>query len=264
MQRHRLALVLLLLVAAPASAAPPIGERCRAAKLHATGAHALALLRCHASAIGKAAPVKAACLAAADAKLARAFSRAESKADCPPALAAAQAQSQAFVAALIASAQPTPVPTATPAPTATPSSTGCGNGVVEGTEQCDGQPYCAGDCSLRSPTVCCGPVGACIQGPFPDLADMCGGMGIPYSIGAVCEPTDPQCDPTAGCAGLCRPEATFSPTAVCCEMSPGCAQQTVDDTIELWAYFFQQCLLASGTGVRVGTCGPAGDCVPGS
>jgi hypothetical protein len=263
LQRLVLAVVVLV-VAGPAPAASSAGERCRVAKLVATAVHAAGVVRCRARAIARGSTVSDACLGAADARLARAFARAEEKAPCPPVLDDARAQSIVFVTALLASAQPTPQPTATPGPSPTPASTGCGNGVVESGEQCDGQPFCAPTCSLASPTVCCGPAGFCIEGPFPGLADTCGGQGIPYVLGALCEPSTPPCDPVQGCEGTCRPESTFPPASVCCEMSSGCGQQTIDDSIELWTYVVQQCLLAGGSSVVVGTCAPSGDCAPGS
>lgn len=126
-------------VGSEALAGPGPGERCRMLKLSATGARARELLRCHVRAIGFAMQAVPACLAAADAKLARAFARAERQALCRRALAVAQAGSIGFVASLLASAEPTPVPTPSPTPSPSPMFTGCGNGVVEPGEPCDGQ-----------------------------------------------------------------------------------------------------------------------------
>jgi hypothetical protein len=261
------AMVAVLVVATlpHAHAAPDAGTRCRTTKIAATGAHAQETLRCHTRAIGRGVQVAPSCLAAADAKLARGFTRAEKKTVCPPSLAAAQAESAAFVVALLAAAAPTPVVTPSPTPTPTPHSTGCGNGIVEGAERCDGQPFCNASCQLRSPTVCCGQSGACIEGEFPVMADQCFLSGIAYTLGSVCQLADPECDGSgAPCAGSCVPEATFAPLELCCEMAAGCAEQSVSSTVEVYQFTFQGCLLGVGSEVVVGTCGPSGNCVRGN
>jgi len=238
------------------------GERCRMLKLSATGTHARELVRCHVRAIGLGMTVVPACLASADAKLARTFARAEKVVGCPPALAAAQAESEQFVATLLSRAEPTPVPTPSPTPSPSPQFTGCGNGVVETGEQCDGQSYCGASCSFALPTVCCGPVGFCIEGPFPTLADQCFLQGVPVTLGAVCAPSEPGCSPTGGCEGSCTPEATFPTRGVCCELANGCTEALIDDTVDLWQFVVQGCLQSGGT-ARLGTCGGGGDCIPG-
>lgn len=259
-----LAVVILPGKLAPESfAAPDAGERCRMIKLSAAGAHAREVLRCHVRAIGFAMATVPSCLAAADAKFARTFARAEAKTSCPPSLAAAQATSAQFVADLLASAAPTPVPTHSPTPGPSPMFTGCGNGLVETGEQCDGQAYCGPSCSFGLPTVCCGPVGFCVDGPFPVTADQCFLAGLPYVLGAVCEPSTPDCQERAACEGSCAPEVTFPATSVCCELTAGCADDTIDDTIELWQFVFQGCIQAGGTVSGLGSCGAGGSCIPG-
>lgn len=258
------ALLVATVVASRAEAGPSPADRCRMIKIDATAAHARDVLRCHTRAIGLglAQPVPA-CLGAADAKLVRAFARAEKRAACPPTLATAQGTSAAFVAAVLAAAQPTPGPTPSPTPGASPGTPGCGNHVVESGEQCDGQPYCGGSCTFALPTVCCGPVGYCLEGPFPTLADICALQGVPYVLGAVCEPTDPGCSPTSGCEGTCTPEETFAATSICCQLASGCTDASITDTVQLWQFAFQGCLQAGGAAM-LGTC-PAsgGSCVPG-
>jgi hypothetical protein len=254
--------VVVVLLAAGAQGKPDAGERCRMLKLGATGAYVRDLLRCHVRGLGFGLPPVPSCLAAADAKLVRTFARAEKLATCGPSLSGAQGSASSLVATLVASAAPTPVPTPAPTPTPSPMFTGCGNGVVESGEQCDGQQFCAPGCSFAPPTVCCGPVGFCLEGEFPATADQCFLAGVPYVLGAVCTPDDPGCSPTSGCAGTCTPEATFAPTSVCCELAAGCADETVGDTVALWEFVFQGCLQSSGTAV-VGTCAAGGDCQPG-
>jgi hypothetical protein len=249
-------------LATAAVAGVDAGERCRMLKLSATSTHARELVRCHVRAIGFAMTVVPSCLATADAKLARTFARAEKRAGCPPTIAEAQDESARFVAALLARAAPTPVPTPSPTPSPSPQFTGCGNAVVEAGEQCDGQSFCTSSCGFRLPTVCCGPAGFCIEGEFPTLADQCFLQGAPYTLGAVCAPSTPGCSPSGGCEGSCLPEATFAATGVCCELSAGCAADTITSTVELWQFVFQGCIQAGGT-ARLGTCGDAGNCVPG-
>jgi len=244
-----------------ALAAPDAGERCRMVKLSAAGAHARELLRCHVRGIRVALPAVPACLAAADAKLARSFARAEARATCPPSLAAAHAASAGFVAELLAVAAPTPVPTPSPTPSPSPMFTGCGNGVVEAGEQCDGQAYCAPSCTFALPTVCCESTGFCADGPFPATADQCFLSGVPFTLGAACELISPDCEPAHAC-GICVPEATFPVTSVCCQHAASCTDDTIEDTVELWRFVFQGCLQVGGSSVTLGTCGGAA-CVPG-
>ena len=254
-------LALALAVSASASAAPP-GERCRTAKLSAIGVYSLGTLRCAARVVGAVAPAALACSAVAEQKLVRAFARAEQETSCPPTLASARAATAAFVASVLASAEPTPTPTTAPTPAPSPAASGCGNHVVEAGEQCDGQAFCTAECRFAAPTVCCGPTGFCLGGDFPTLADICYLQGVPYTLGAVCEPAAPACAPTAGCEGSCRPAATFAPTSICCELASGCTAQTIGDTVELWQFSFQGCLQAGGT-AALGTCAASGNCLPG-
>lgn len=63
-------------------ASEPPRSKCTSAKLKAQGRYLAAAAKCHAKALKKSAPVDAACLAAAESKLGKAFSAAENKQDC--------------------------------------------------------------------------------------------------------------------------------------------------------------------------------------
>ena len=255
-------IVSILRFAGPAAARPDGPSRCRMLKLGAIATHAHAQLRCHLRALGFGMSVVPACLASADAKLARSIAHADQVGGCPPDRATAQDASAAFVARALALVQPPPSPTPTPMPTPSPAFTGCGNDVVEPGEQCDGQAFCTTACQFSLPTVCCGQSGFCIEGEFPFLAETCFANEVPYVLGAVCAPDDLSCTPESGCTGSCEPETTFPATHLCCAAPSGCTEAVVADTVELWQFFLQGCLQASGSFV-VGTCAQGDTCTPG-
>jgi hypothetical protein len=256
-------LVLVPLLACPvtSSAAPrSVGERCRIAKLDAIGTATAGELRCWSQGLRRGrSDADPACLAAADAKLVRAFARADGDGACPPAAADAAQAITSFVAAQAASTSP-PVATATPAPTATPSgSGGCGNGIVEEGEHCDGGPYCDPSCSFAFPSLCCG-IGtqACVALDDITDADQCFLAGGTPHVGASCVSPDPTCVQGQPCAGTCQP-ATFAATTFCCDGGTSCTERTLSDTESLGSYLLQ----CGSAGLVEGSC-VAGDCLPGS
>jgi hypothetical protein len=79
----------------------------------------------------------------------------------------------------------------------------CGNGVVEGTEQCDGGACCSNDCTFASAgTTCGGSAAAC------DALDTCNGSGGCVDridpVGTVCASANGICDPADTCDGVNR------------------------------------------------------------
>jgi hypothetical protein len=112
---------------------------------------------------------------------------------------------------------PTPTPTATPPPTPTPVPS-CGNGIVEGSEHCDGSvpPYCGefgfvcGAPGEPAACRCCYPDGVF---PYTFGVECCSGGGIPLSSSAIfcgsCLPDGlPDVSGTCAscCSGVCTPE----------------------------------------------------------
>jgi hypothetical protein len=256
-----LVLVPLLVLPAPAAASPrSAAERCRIAKLDAIAMATAGALRCWSQSVRRGgSSADPACLAAADAKLARAFARADKKGACPPAIADAAQSIATFVAAQAASTAP-PAATATPAPTATPSgSPGCGNGVVDAGEHCDGGTYCTPTCGFAFPSLCCEITAeACIAIADITQADNCFLAGLTPHTGASCVSPDPSCVDGEPCAGSCQP-ATFPATTFCCDGGSSCSERTLTNTESLSSFLLQ----CGFSGLVEGSC-VAGSCVPGS
>jgi hypothetical protein len=115
----------------------------------------------------------------------------------------------------------------------TPPCQVCGNGIVEGTEQCDGGICCTANCTfVAAGSVVCRPsAGAC------DVAESCNGTGVNCpadgfaSAATVCRPSAGVCDVGENCTGSgadcpsdgfvaagteCRPAAGICDVAEAC------------------------------------------------
>ncbi|MEK6676289.1 MAG: IPTL-CTERM sorting domain-containing protein [Planctomycetota bacterium] len=100
----------------------------------------------------------------------------------------------------------------------------CGNGIIEGTEQCDGGACCDPDCTFAAGGQVCRPsAGSC------DVAESCTGSSsvcppdgfAPSS--QVCNPSAGPCDPAENCTGssaACPPNV-FAPSSQVCNASAG-------------------------------------------
>lgn len=126
----------------------------------------------------------------------------------------------------------TVVSTTTTSSTSTTSTTSttiagtCGNGILEGSERCDGGPWCHASC-VPVPPNCCQQTAACVQGPsftlYGQLAMFCGfdATAVP---GGVCAPD-----------GSCTVEP-IATTALCCQKTGSCHDGTASDTEQLWSF----------------------------
>jgi hypothetical protein len=117
-----------------------------------------------------------------------------------------------------AACSPPPTPTPTPAPTPTPVPS-CGNGIVEGSEDCDGSvpPFCqefgfvCGEPDEMFACLCCYPDGGAF--PYTFGVNCCSGGGILLSSSSIycgsCLPDgfqDISGTCSACCSGVCTPE----------------------------------------------------------
>jgi hypothetical protein len=150
----------------------------------------------------------------------------------------------------------------------------CGDGVVEPGEECDGQPGCATDCNLLR-SLCCDLGGACVSGAattdfaayfnfFKGCGQVLGGSG---SYG-VCEGTEPCAEPlgSLGCRiGSCS-DRPIDPLPLCCDEIDGTCRDTIATTAGAIGGFGCSTFPPPDDGdvprLKVGTCGPAGRCVP--
>lgn len=145
----------------------------------------------------------------------------------------------------------------------------CGNGVIEGTEGCDGGPFCTAQCQPPYPWCCQYPAPSCSLADDEFVSDelvlgSCVGSGGTYHPGA--QPAhDPSCQelvPGTLNNGACTPLTLPAPLTLCCEnATPACQQTTTADEGTLVA-FMHDCGYGGYPRVVEGTCGGAGTCVP--
>jgi len=98
----------------------------------------------------------------------------------------------------------------------------CGNGIVEGTEQCDGSTCCNTDCTFKSAsTECRVSSGVC------DIAETCTGSSATCPSDskstAQCRASAGDCDVVESCNGISNdcPTDTFKPNTFECRVSAG-------------------------------------------
>jgi len=232
-------------VATAVNATP--GGRCEAVKLDAAGRKAVAKLRCHSL------PSAPTCLTHAEERFGRAFARAQARGDCTASgdAGAVEAAVDDYVDTIV-------------------TGRGCGNGAIDTGEACDGQPFCAADCSqvsLPFPTN-----GCCAIGGF------CFGIGINDGSAAVCQQSGgvpsiadcvPDSDPPTAVpplvAGQCVP-LEFAATRYCCETAPNpaCSDAVLSDGNGIYGFLFGCFSLGIDGRIVVGACGADGHCIPGT
>jgi choice-of-anchor A domain-containing protein len=107
---------------------------------------------------------------------------------------------------------------------APPSGSVCGNGIVEGSEQCDGGSCCTSTCTFSSSaTVCRASAGVC------DVAEMCTGSSSTcpsdsfFSSSTVCRASAGVCDVAEMCTGSSTtcPSDSFASSSTVCRASAG-------------------------------------------
>lgn len=149
----------------------------------------------------------------------------------------------------------------------------CGNGVIEQGEECDGQSYCSTECRLLR-SGCCDLGGACLGGSgdsdlslYFNVFKGCHILGGSGSYG-VCEgePCPPPAPPDIGCqVGSCT-DAPIDPLPLCCQEPDGSCRDTVATTAAAVGGFGCGVLSPPEQGdiprLMVGSCDPAGRCVP--
>jgi hypothetical protein len=204
-------------------------NRCAASKLKATGKKVKTKLRCWAKATGKGVTVDPQCLTKAETRFASAFSSADAHGPCLTTGDAGGIESQVDdlvndVVAALPSGTATTTTTTTSSTSTTAVAPTCGNGVVEGSEQCDGGsvPICA--TSGRS---------GCFPAGGPDECKCCTLPGEIAQIAlsgqnACCDGSSPQpagpnfysCQGTCGstpfptCGGSCLPGMICAPVRI--------------------------------------------------
>jgi hypothetical protein len=130
----------------------------------------------------------------------------------------------------------------------TAESSECGNGAVETGEQCDGQPYCTGGCTLAG-IGCC--QGANVCRDFPAFLSSTLTMG--------CAP-DTAVRGTCDTGGTCEP-TTIEPDVLCCASGGVCSENAFGEAESYTGAAFQ-CLTSGGSPMIGGSCGDDGSCRP--
>jgi hypothetical protein len=159
---------------------------------------------------------------------------------------------------VINGAQCAAAPTPNPSPAPQPPSAVCGNGVVEGSEQCDGGACCTSTCTFAT-SVCRASAGPC------DVAETCSGSSASCPADSVapssqvCRPSAGSCDVAETCSGSsvsCPADTFASNTTVCraavnsCDIAEKCTGSSVtcpaDVVSETAACFCARQSLADG------------------